>query len=279
LEEAIEVAKKYPGMKGSIMMEGIELAEKHGFTSFIYRGSMKDLKKRIDQGIPPIVILPGIHETVQHATIASGYDSEERRILTYVPEPDTIGAIPENRFEQDWEQDDMITLVLVPNDMKDIFKDENLKFSKSNRICFEAEKLRQQGKINEAIAELQSAVKLDNDNPQGWCLLAGIYNETNSKEAVNCYEKTIALNAKYYLAYRGLGNYYLKNKDYMKAEEYYTKAISINQYRFGPIYKNRALARIHLENKSGAKEDLLKYKEQTPNALDKKIIEDAISQL
>jgi len=275
----MEVAKKYPGMKGSIMMEGIELAEKHGFTSFIYRGSMKDLKKRIDQGIPPIVILPGIHETVQHATIASGYDSEERRILTYIPEPDTIGAIPENKFEQDWEQDDMITLVLVPNDMKDIFKDENFKFSKSNRICFEAEKLRQQGKINEAIAELQSAVKLDNDNPQGWCLLAGIYNETNSKEAVTCYEKTIALNAKYFLAYRGLGNYYLKNKDYMKAEEYYTKAISINQSRFGPIYKNRALARIQLENNSGAKEDLLKYIEQTPNALDKKSIEDAISQL
>jgi tetratricopeptide (TPR) repeat protein len=173
----------------------------------------------------------------------------------------------------------MITLVLVPNDMKDLFKDENFKFSKSNRICFEAEKLRQQGKINEAIAELQSAVKLDNDNPQGWCLLAGIYNETNSIEAVTCYEKTIALNAKYYLAYRGLGNYCLKNKDYMKAEEYYTKAISINQYRFGPIYKNRALARTQLENKSGAKEDLLKYIEQTPNALDKKSIEDAISQL
>ncbi|HKR57775.1 MAG TPA: tetratricopeptide repeat protein [Candidatus Nitrosopolaris sp.] len=279
MEEAMEVAKKYPGMKGSIMMEGIDLAEKHGFASFIYRGSIKDLKKRIDQGIPPIVILPGIHETVQHATIASGYDSEERRILTYVPEPDTIGAIPESKFEQDWEQDDMITLVLVPSDMKDLFKDENFRFSKSNRICFEAEKLRQQGKINEAIAELRSAVKLDNDNPQAWCLLAGIYNETNAKEAVSCYEKTIALNAKYYLAYRGLGNYYLKNKDYNKAEEYYTKAISINPYRFGPIYKNRALARIQLENNSGAKEDLLKYIEQTPNALDKNSIEDAISQL
>jgi tetratricopeptide (TPR) repeat protein len=279
MEEALEVAKKYPGMKGSIMMEGIDLAEKHGFTSFIYRGSIKDLKKRIDQGIPPIVILPGIHETVQHATIVSGYDSEERRILTYVPEPDTIGAIPESKFEQDWEQDDMITLVLVPNDMKDLFKDEIFRFSKSNRICFEAEKLHQQGKINEAIAELQSAVKLDNDNPQAWCLLAGIYNETNTKEAVSCYEKTIALNATYYLAYRGLGNYYLKNKDYMKAEEYYTKAISVNPYRFGPIYKNRALARIQLENNSGAKEDLLKYIEQTPNALDKNSIEDAISQL
>lgn len=279
LEEALELVRKYPRMKGSIMMEGIELAEKHGFTTYIYKGSIKDLKKRIDQGIPSIIILPGIHETVQHASIVSGYDSEEHRILTYVPEPDTIGAIPESQFEHDWEQDDMITLVLIPNDMKDIFKNDNLKFRDSNRICFEAEKLRQQGSINDAIGKLRSAIKLDNDNPQPWCLLGGIYNEIDSKDAISCYEKTITLNPKYYLAYRGLGNYYLKNKEYLKAEDYYTKAIAVNPYRFGPIYKNRAFARLQLENTSGAKGDLLIYLEQTPNAADKKNIEDAISQL
>lgn len=279
LEEALELARKYPRMKGSIMMEGIELAEKHGFTTYIYKGSIKDLKKRIDQGIPSIIILPGIHETVQHASIVSGYDSEEHRILTYVPEPDTIGAIPESQFEHDWEQDDMITLVLIPNDMKDIFKNDNLKFRDSNRICFEAEKLRQQGSINDAIGKLRSAIKLDNDNPQPWCLLGGIYNEIDSKDAISCYEKTITLNPKYYLAYRGLGNYYLKNKEYLKAEDYYTKAIAVNPYRFGPIYKNRAFTRLQLENTSGAKGDLLIYLEQTPNAADKKNIEDAISQL
>jgi tetratricopeptide (TPR) repeat protein len=279
LEETMELARKYPGMKSPMMMEGIQLAEKHDLTTRIYKGSIRDLKKRIDQGIPSIVILPGIQETVQHATIVSGYDSEERRILTYVPEPDTIGAIPESRFEQDWEQDDMITLVLIPNDMKDIFKNENLKFCDSNRICFEAEKLRQQGNTNEAIDKLQRAIKLDNVNPQPWCLLGGIYNEINSEDAISCYEKTIALNPKYYLAYRGLGNYYLKNKDYLKAEDYYTKAIVINPVRFGPIYKNRAFSRLQLENTYGAKDDLLIYLEQTPNAADKKNIENTLSQL
>jgi tetratricopeptide (TPR) repeat protein len=279
LEEALELARKYPGMKGSIMMEGIELAEKHGFTTYIYKGSIMDLKKRIDQGIPSIIILPGIQETVQHASIVSGYDSEERRILTYVPEPDTIGAIPESQFERDWEQDDMITLVLIPNDMKDIFKNDILKFRDSNRICFEAEKLHQQGNINDAMGKLRRAVKLDNDNPQPWCLLGGIYNEINSEDAISCYEKTITLNPKYYLAYRGLGNYYLKNKDYLKAEDYYTKAIAVNPCRFGPIYKNRAFTRLQLENTSGAKDDLVIYLEQTPDAADKKNIEDAIGQL
>jgi len=279
LAEATEIAKKYPNVRGSIMMEGIELAERHGFMAYIYKGSTKDLKKRIAQGIPPIVILPGIRETVQHATIVSGYNSEERRILTYIPEPDTMGAIPERKFERDWDQEDMITLILIPKDMKDIFKDENLKFNDSNRLCFEAEKLRIQNKTNTAIDKLRNAIALDDDNPQAWCLLGGIYNELNLDDAVTCYQKTIELNPNYYLAYRGLGNYYLKKKQYSLADTYYTKAIDINAYRFAPIYKNRAIARLQLNNNLDAKEDLLKYIEQIPNALDKKNIEDAIREI
>jgi tetratricopeptide (TPR) repeat protein len=272
-------AKNYSGIKGPIMIEGIDLAEKHGFVSYIYEGSIRDLKKRVDQGIPPIVIVPGIHETIQHATIVCGYNPEERRLLTYVPKPDTVGAIPEVKFEQDWKQDGMITLVLIPKDMEHLFKNENLKFKDSNRICFEAERLRHQANIYGAIEKLRKGVEIDSENPQAWCLLGGIYNELNSEEAVICYEKTVKINPNYYLAYRGLGNYYLKKKDYTLAESYYTKSIEINPYRFGPIYKNRAVARLQLNNNSGAKEDLVKYLEQTPNAGDRTNVEDALEQL
>jgi tetratricopeptide (TPR) repeat protein len=272
-------AKNYPGLKGPIMIEGIDLAEKHGFASYIYEGSIRDLKKRVDQGIPPIVITPGIHETIQHATIVCGYTPEEHRVLTYVPQPDTVGAIPEVKFEQDWKQDGMITLILVPKDMGHLFKNADLKFKDSNRICFEAERLHHQGDTYGAIDKLRKAVEIDSENPQAWCLLGGIYNELNSKEAVLCYEKTIGINPSYYLAYRGLGNYYLKKKDYTLAESYYTKAIEINPYRFGPIYKNRAVARLQLNNNQGAKEDLIKYLEQTPNAVDRTNIKDALEQL
>ena len=273
------VAKNYSGIKGPIMIEGIDLAEKHGFVSYIYEGSIRDLKKRVDQGIPPIVIVPGIHETIQHATIVCGYNPEERRLLTYVPKPDTVGAIPEVKFEQDWKQDGMITLVLIPKDMEYLFKNENLKFKDSNRICFEAERLRHQGNIYGAIEKLRKAVEIDSENSQAWCLLGGIYNELNSEEAVICYQKTVKINPNYYLAYRGLGNYYLKKKDYTLAELYYTRSIEINPYRFGPIYKNRAVARLQLNNNSGAKEDLIKYLEQTPNAEDRTNVEDALEQL
>jgi len=265
--------------KGTILIDGIELAEDRGFFSYIYQGSIRDLKRRIDQGIPPIVIMPGIRGIAQHATIASGYDDEERRILTYVPEPDTVGAIPEAKFEQDWAQDDMTTIIIVPSDMKKLFDNEKLKFIKSNRLSFEAERLRQKGNVDAAIAKLHEATQIDADNSQAWCILAGIFNESGFDQAVSCYEKAIRLNPKYYLAYRGLGNYYLKKHDYSLAESYYTQAIEINSTRFGSVYKNRALARMQIGNNLGAKEDLVTYLEQTPAAEDKQSIEDAILQL
>jgi tetratricopeptide (TPR) repeat protein len=271
--------KNYSGIKGSVMIDGIDLAEKHGFVSYIYEGSTRDLKKRVDQGIPPIVILPGIHETIQHATIVCGYNLDERRILTYVPKPDTVGAIPEVRFEQDWKQDGMLTMILIPKDMEHLFKNEGLRFKHSNRICFEVERLHHQRNICGAIEKLRKAVEIEGENPLAWCLLGSAYNELNSEEAVMCYEKTIKINANYYLAYRGLGNYYLKNKDYTLAESYYTKAIEINPSRFGPTYKNRAVARLQLNNKPGAKVDLIKYLQQTPNAGDRTSIEDALEEL
>ncbi len=265
--------------KGVTMIHGIELAQKRGIESYIYKSSMADLKKRVDQGLPAIVIMPGIMATVQHAMIVSGYDSEEHRILTYVPEPDTVGAIPEQKFEQDWEQDDMTAIIMLPSDMKDILKNEVLKFTKSNRFCFEAEGLRQYGNIDEAIERLQRAVEIDPDNSQAWVLLGGAYNEANSDRAILCYESALKRNPRSYLAYRGLGNYYLKEKDYSLAEAYYSKAIDISSFRFAPIYKNRAVARIQIGNNSGAKEDLTRYLEQLPTAQDRKSIEEALMEL
>ena len=257
LFEAEEISKKYPG----------------------FRGSIPDLKRKIDQGIPSIVILPGIRETVQHANIVCGYDANEGRVLTYVPQPDTIGAIPESRFQHDWEQDDMVSIVLVPQDLKQIIEKENPRRLESNRICLEVERLRHEGKIDEAIKKLSRAVELDDDNAQAWCTMGSIFNEQNSEEAVSFYQKSIERNPAYYLAFRGLGNYYLKKKDFSKAEEHFSDAIDINPTRFGPIFKNRALARLQLGDKTGCKNDLIRYLEQVPNANDINSIQEALAQL
>ncbi|HEY7570653.1 MAG TPA: C39 family peptidase [Nitrososphaeraceae archaeon] len=277
--EADLVAKKYTGIRGTIMIEGIELAERHGLVSYIYKGSLKDIKKRIDQGIPPIVIMPGIQETVQHASIVCGYSNDERRIFTYVPEPDTIGAIPETTFNNDWEEEDFITLVIVPKDIGELLDKENLLFRDSSKVCFEVEKMKRQIPMDQVIKTLKLALDKEPDNVQGWYILGSLYNDKNMSECISCYKEAISLNPKCFLAHKGLGNYYLKNKEYHKAEDHYSKAISINAKRYGSIYKNRAVARSEIGKNLDAKQDLVEYLAQIPNAHDRASIEEAIKQL
>lgn len=279
IAEAKEIAKKYPNVRGSILIEGIELAERHGLGSLILHSSLRELKKIIDMGIPPIVILPGIFETVQHASVISGYDEKERSIIHYMPQPDQIGVIPENQFDRLWEEDGRLAILVAPADIISTIKVENSSKEKSNRLCFVSEKLNLQNKTQEAIDALKEAIRLDGTNSTALCLLGGIYNEKNSSECVQFYEKSIEINKKCYLAYRGLGNYYLKTKQYEKAISYYTKAIDINPTRFGPIYKNRGIAFLELHKNKEAKQDLENYLEFTPNAKDKQGIQQAIKEL
>ena len=117
LSEAKEIAKKYPGVKGAILIEGVELAERHGLASIITNSSMKELRRFIDMGIPPIVILPGIRDVVQHASLVIGYDETEKTVFHYIPEPDRIGAIPQETFDRLWEEVDRLMLLLAPPDI------------------------------------------------------------------------------------------------------------------------------------------------------------------
>ncbi len=277
--EAKEIAQKYPNVRGSILIEGIEIAERHGLGSLILHSSLSELKKVIDMGIPPIVILPGLYETVQHASVISGYDQKEKSIIHYMPQPDQIGVIPEQQFDKLWEEDGRLMILMAPTDIISSIKVENKTREKSNRLCFVSEKLNLQNKHDDAIKTLTDAISLDKTNSTASCLLGGIYNEKNSKECVKYYEQSIQHNKLCYLAYRGLGNYYLKTKQYEKADKYYTQAITINPNRFGPIYKNRGIARLEQNMKKQAKEDFENYLKHTPNAKDQDNIKQAIQEL
>ena len=244
----------YKSFKGIVFIEGLEIIEKNlNLSSIVYRGSISDIKKRVNQGFPVIVILPGIGDIVQFATIVCGYDDNEKRIITYIPEPDSYGAIPEHTFEEEWSQDDYFTILVFPKDMDEIFKNDLFEFNKSNRIYLETERLKIQGKFQESQNILNSFINNSNpsnseykDNTQILCLLAGILNEQNNPACVSIYEKVIKINPKYYLAYRGLGNYYLKSKNLKLSKEYYLKAIEINPKRYGPIYKNLGIVLLEL---------------------------------
>ena len=261
------------------LYESLNYAHQRGFNYYIYKGSMNDIKKRINQGIPPITIFPGIYDIIQHVILVSGYDDLDKRISTYVPRPDTEGSIPEDKFKSEWEQDDFLTILLIPNDMSEIIEKDKLKFVISNKICFEIEKDLNNKNFNQSIKKINKAIEIDDTNAYAWFTLGSVYNELNDVKSIECYNNAINYNSNYYLAYRGLGNYYLKNQNYLLAEKFYSNAISINPERNGPIYKNRAISRLNLNREKEGKSDLLLYLEKTPNALDKESIKKVISEI
>ncbi|MEC8529342.1 MAG: hypothetical protein VXY27_00355 [Thermoproteota archaeon] len=284
ISEANEIASKYAGMNGSILIEGINLAERHGLSSLILHSTLQELKQVIDMGIPPIVILPGLHDVVQHASIISGYDDNEKTIFHYVPEQKPseegiqVGVIPEKRFEKLWSEDGCLMVLLGPSDIISALKSDESKV-KSNRLCFESERLSLQKQTQETIDSLKKAVELNPDNSTALCLLGGVLNEQSNPDCVSYYEKSLEKNKNCYLAYRGLGNFYLKNQQFDKSEKNYTHAIEINDNRFGPIYKNRGYVRQQQNKMNEAKEDYQSYIKFTPNAKDRGMIERALNEM
>jgi tetratricopeptide (TPR) repeat protein len=283
-EPPIEViesrSKLYKNFGGSIIMEGLNIAsEIFKFSYKIYRGSIAELKLRINQGLPVIVILPGIGNIIQFATIVSGYDEDERRFITYIPEPDSIGAIPEEKFISEWTQDDCLTILVYPEDVKDILKNSNFPFEDSNKRTYQAELLKIQGKTQEAFDLLRKTLDEIPDakeNLQLLLLLGGILNEQDNVQCVDYYEKIIEINPNFYLAHRGLGNYYLKKGNYELSKKHYLEAIRISPSRYGPIYKNLGLDYMYLGDEASAKESFKQYLKYVPDASDKTSIFDFI---
>jgi len=284
MAEAIETAKKYSGFDGSILIEGIESAERHGLTCKIIHSSLSELKKIIDAGVPPIVILPGIPEITQHASVITGYNDEEKTILHYIQKGNQKGeqqegAIPQDIFENEWSEEGNLVIVLAPNDVLSSIQLENEASNKSNRLCFDSERSSILKNYSESLESLKQAIELQPNNPTALHLLGSLMNEQNSTECVKYYEKCLEINNRSYLTYNGLGNFYLKSNQFEKAENYYTKAITIDPKRSAKIYKNRAFLREKQNKNSDAKDDLKSYLKYFPQAKDRGIIEQAIREL
>ena len=284
MAEATESAKKYSDFNGSIMIEGIELAERHGLSCKIVHSSLIELKKIIDSGIPPIVILPGIPEITQHASVITGYNEEEKTILHYIQKGNQEGeqqegAIPQDIFDREWSEEGRLLIIIAPVETLSDITLENNSQDKSNRLCFNSEKLNILKNSNDAITALKEAIELDSNNSTALHLYGAMLNQQNSLECVSFYEKSLEINNKSYLTFNGLGNFYLKTNQFEKAESYYSKAIEINPKRSAKIYKNRAYLREKLNKNSDAKEDLKSYLKYFPKAPDRGIIEQAIREI
>jgi len=284
MDEAIETAKKYSGFEGSILIEGIESAERHGLTCKIIHSSLTELKKTINLGIPPIVILPGIPEITQHASIITGYDDEEKIIFHYIQKGNQDGeqqegAIPQDIFEKEWSEEGKLLIILAPSDILSSMKLENNSSNDSNLLCFVSEKQNILKNSSQALESLKQAISLDANNSTALNLLGAMMNEQNSPECIKYYEKCIKINNRSYLSYNGLGNFYLKTNQFKNAEDCYSKAIKINPKRSAKIYKNRAYLREKQNKNAVAKDDLKNYLKYYSKAPDRGVIEQVIREL
>ena len=282
MKEAAKTARKYQGFEGSVLIEGIELAELYGLKCMMVRSSVAELKKIIDLGIPPIVILPGIPEITHHASVITGYDEES--ILHYIQTgtaegEQQEGAIPQEIFEQEWSEDGRVMILLAPSDIMSGAKLENESGGESNRLCLTAERQSILGNRSGAVESLRKAMRQDPDNPTALQMLGGMMNEQNLPECIKLYQRCLEINGRAYLACNGLGNYYLKTKQFGKAESYYTRAIGIDPKRSARIYKNRAYLMQQQGDNSKAREDLRRYLKYHPRAPDRGVIEQAIREL
>ena len=284
ISEAAANSAKYPGFAGSILVEGMELAEKYGLECRAVHSGMELLKNVIDAGIPPIVILPGIPEITHHASVISGYDGEEGTILHYVQEGTQQGqlqqgAIPQNIFDKEWSEDGRLLIVLAPPDIMASINVGDKSNSDANRLCLASERLNIQRDYTAALDSLKKALELDHANSTALQMFGAMLNEHNSGRCVEFYEKCISINGQCWLAYNGLGNYYLKSDEFEKAESFYTEAIRINPKRSAKIYKNRAYLREKQQKNSQARDDLREYLRLYPGAKDRGVIEQAIREL
>lgn len=284
IAEAARTAKeRYPGFGGSIMIEGIETAERHGLACRIAYSSLNELKAVINAGIPPIVILPGIPEITQHASVITGYDEKDGTVFHYVQKSTNQGeqqegAIPQNVFDAEWSEEGRLIIIIAP---PETLRAVTLGTScnESNRLCFASERHIIIKEHSKALESLMQAVKLCPDSPMAWSMLGSLQNTQNSAECITSYQRCLKTNPKSYLAYNGLGNHYLKTGQFEKAEDSYTSAIGINPRRSAKIYKNRAYIHEKRAQNSEAKNDLARYLKYLPDAPDREIIEQAIRDL
>ena len=286
-DEAAALCSKYPGTAGSILIEGIELAERHGLSAAVLRSDMAGLRSLVDSAVPPIVIIPGVKNVVQHASVISGYDDSSGRVMHYIPDQDPegdgfrVGMIPYDQFESIWSEDGRIAVALAPPGASpEIDSALSTAEARSNRLCFASERASLLGDQEGAVRMLSEAVALDGDSTVAHSLLGSALNAQGSADCVASYERSIELNPGSFLSHRGLGNYYLKAGRHADAERHYTAALDINPSRYAPLYKNRAVARSSLPGRDAlARDDLKAYLRRMPDAADSESILRAIEEL
>jgi tetratricopeptide (TPR) repeat protein len=115
---------------------------------------------------------------------------------------------------------------------------------------------RQEGRLPEALAQLQEATRRQGDNFSVWYLLGNCYAELGKRtEAIECYDMASALWPESHWPHLWRGLACLEQGDYRRALADFDEVIRLRPDLHQP-YFNRALAKYHLRDLAGARIDL-----------------------
>ena len=88
------------------------VAARLGFEAHTYVGSLADLKRKIDAGLPVVLFLTPMG--MGHAVVAVGYDDARREIILHDPATAPLRRVAYDRLEREWLESDHSCLVVFP---------------------------------------------------------------------------------------------------------------------------------------------------------------------
>jgi predicted double-glycine peptidase len=111
IQQALYSAKA----KGIYASDMERYLQKHGFRTFVFRGTWDDLKLHLEKGRPLIVALrPAPGEKARHYVVLAGLDWEQNLVLVNDPAQKKLIKEERNAFEKEWTAVGRWTLLAVP---------------------------------------------------------------------------------------------------------------------------------------------------------------------
>ncbi len=107
-------------IKGSLIMDLFIMAKSKGFNARFYSGSVVDLKARLRNGTPPLLLVDmGLKwMPMGHYIVAVGYDDEQDALIAHSGE-EGHKVIPFKSFKKAWQKAGYSTLLVTPAALKE----------------------------------------------------------------------------------------------------------------------------------------------------------------
>ncbi|MCX5656791.1 MAG: PA2778 family cysteine peptidase [Candidatus Omnitrophica bacterium] len=210
-------------LRGTLDFEISYYARQFNFWSKYYQSSFDDLKGKIREGIPLIILekeSPVLNS--YHYIVVFGFDEGERRIIAHTGRK-ASAWIPYNRFFKTWKRGDFGAIVVCPPEKVDWPLDPQ-------GYIYLGYLLEKKEFFDKAAQIYLKAINIEPGSEVAYFNLGNVYVKLNKyTEAEEAFQKTIELNPGFADAYNNLACVYLsENKNLEEAQRLTQKALELN---------------------------------------------------